>query len=273
LDNARFIGNVGWRQNEQTYDAISLVNNNLQDITFFFAYIDHVNRIFGDGDDLALNQRDFDSKSPLLNLSYSVRPFAKITGYTYLLDLSNEGGNPSSNTFGINLVGSHKFNNDKLNISYRAEYAYQQDTSDNPVDYEANYYHFKLGGAYEILDAGVGYEVLGSDDKTIGFATPLATGHAFNGWADVFLNTPPDGLEDLYVWAALKLPYDIPLKVIYHSFEAEKDGADFGNEIDAVISKKFGKNLGLLLKYANYVGKDSRFIDRNKFWAQIEFKY
>jgi hypothetical protein len=30
LDNHRFIGNVIWRQNEQTYDAVSLVNNSIE---------------------------------------------------------------------------------------------------------------------------------------------------------------------------------------------------------------------------------------------------
>ena len=38
-----------------------------------------------------------------------------------------------------------------------------------------------------------GYEELGSDGGVAAFQTPLATLHAFNGWADLFLTTPGDG--------------------------------------------------------------------------------
>ena len=31
------------------------------------------------------------------------------------------------------------------------------------------------------------------------FQTPLATKHAFQGWADQFLTTPADGIEDAYL--------------------------------------------------------------------------
>ena len=50
-----------------------------------------------------------------------------------------------------------------------------------------------------------GYEVLGADNG-VGFATPLATGHKFQGWADKFLTTPGDGIEDVYIgWRPLPL--------------------------------------------------------------------
>ena len=38
--------------------------------------------------------------------------------------------------------------------------------------------------------------------------TPLATLHAFNGWADMFLTTPANGLQDLYFRASYTLPMD-----------------------------------------------------------------
>ena len=40
----------------------------------------------------------------------------------------------------------------------------------------------------------------------------------------------------------------------------------------AVATNSFAQNQ-FTHELANYVGKDSRFVDRNKFWAQIEFKY
>ena len=50
-----------------------------------------------------------------------------------------------------------------------------------------------------------GYELLGSDDGKVAFNTPLATKHKFNGWADKFLGTPKEGLEDVYLTAKGKV--------------------------------------------------------------------
>ena len=45
---------------------------------------------------------------------------------------------------------------------------------------------------------GGGYEVLGADDGAAltSFQTPLATLHKFQGWADKFLTTPPNGIRE-----------------------------------------------------------------------------
>ena len=45
LDNDRFIGNVGFRQNEQTYDALSIQNTNIDDVTIFYSYLTNVNGV------------------------------------------------------------------------------------------------------------------------------------------------------------------------------------------------------------------------------------
>ncbi|MFT5806450.1 MAG: hypothetical protein ACI9LG_000713 [Moritella dasanensis] len=46
---------------------------------------------------------------------------------------------------------------------------------------------------------------MGSDSGDYGFATPLATLHKFNGWSDQFLNTPTQGLADLYLSVSSKV--------------------------------------------------------------------
>ena len=48
LDNQRFVGGVGWRQNEQTYDAFSVTTNALSNTTIFYSYVGQVRRIFGE---------------------------------------------------------------------------------------------------------------------------------------------------------------------------------------------------------------------------------
>ncbi len=50
LDNQRFVGGVGWRQNEQTYDGVLGQLQPLDKLTLTYAYINNINTIFGPGD-------------------------------------------------------------------------------------------------------------------------------------------------------------------------------------------------------------------------------
>ncbi len=264
LDNARFIGNVGWRQNEQTFDGFSIKNQGLENFTLYYSYIYNVNRIFGDDHPGG----NFDSRTHLFQTAYKGFSFGTITGYAYLVDLESGSAKPSSDTFGVSFNGARPLSED-TQVQYRAEFAWQQDAGNNPLDYDTEYYHLQLSGSKKHYKAGVGYESLGSNNG-VGFATPLATLHAFNGWADVFLSTPGTGLRDLYFWAGLSLPNKIPLKFVYHNFRSETGGIDLGTEWDVVASKKIGKHWTALVKYANYNGG---LADRQKFWAQLGFKY
>lgn len=269
LDNARFVGNVGWRQNEQTFDSFTINNKSVENLSLTYAYIANVNRIFGD--DHAAG--DWASDSHVLNVSYDgFNGYAKLTAYGYFLDFESDAPAASSNTIGGSVTGGVPIGDSDVKINYRAEFAYQEDTGDNPVDYSANYYHLAVDSGYKMFNFGAGYEVLGSDDGTIGFATPLATGHAFNGWADVFLGTPADGLEDIYAFVGANLPGGVPVKVFYHKFDANDGSNDYGQEIDVVASKKFGKNWSVLAKYAYYDEEDV-FAGRSKFWLQGEFNF
>lgn len=266
LDNARFVGNVGWRQNEQTYDALSFSNKSIPDTTVFYSYVHNVNRIFGD----AHPSGNFHSDTHLANISYSGIPVGTLTGYGYFLDLENAPAN-SSNTIGASFDGSHPITQD-LKGTYRAEYAYQSDAADNPVNYTAHYYHFQLGGVYQNANAGAGYEVL-TDDNGVGFSTPLATLHAFNGWADVFLATPSNGLKDFYVWAGYEFPCNIPVKFFFHKFNSNTGGSDYGQEFDLVASRKFGKHWTVLAKFAYYDAEDMPYQDTLKTWLQVGFNF
>jgi len=272
LDDHRFIGNVGWRQNEQTYDGVTVQNKSLPDTTLFYSYIYDVNRVFGDEHPMG----DFESNSHLINASWAGCPYAKVAGYAYLLDLDNSPAN-SSASFGVYVDGGYTFDKEaNAKINYHVEYAYQTDYADQPIDYDAHYFRVQLGGEINRFNLGAGHELLGSDNGK-GFATPLATLHAFNGWADVFLTTPAAGLVDWYVWAGVNLPYNIPLKAYYHEFSSDRGDDDYGQEIDVVASRKFGKHWTLLAKYAYYDGKEAFSsaapYDVHKGWAQVEFSF
>ena len=277
LDNHRFIGDSAWRQNQQTFDAIALRSTPLPDLSLFYGYIAHANRVYGDVDGLPPANQDFNSDSHLVNISYSAWRYARFVGYTYLLDLENAGGTASScATYGGYLAGSVPLN-EKISLGYRGEFAYQTDYAESPLAYGADYYNLEAGATIEPASFGAGWEVLGStlDDRgngNVSFRTPLSTVHPFNGWANVFGTIPPNGLRDAYGFVQITLPYEIPLRAAYHRFGADEGSADFGQEFDIMASRKFGRNWIITAKYAHYDGKDApAAFDVDKVWTQLEF--
>jgi hypothetical protein len=273
-DDARFIGNVGWRQNEQTYDSTLFQSAlGVEDLQLRYGYVWEVKRIFGDQGGPAT--ADFDSESHLIHLSYDKLSYLKPTFFTYLLDFSNSDGN-SANTFGLRLTGSVPLNDD-LEIVYAGSYAYQEDAADNPTSYDTHYYALDAKFVFKPLGAlGGGYEVLGSDDGKHQFSTPLATAHKFNGWADVFLNNGgANGLRDGYVYLAPRLPWGLKAKLVYHHFESDNGGNNLGDEYDAVISRQFGKYVNVLGKAAYYNSSSNSASpdDIVRFWIQAQLKF
>ncbi len=270
LDNDRFIGNVGWRQNEQTYDSLTLTNKSVQDTTIFYAYLTEVNNVKGGNDDM---------ESHLLNVGYSGLGFGKITGYGYFLDYDRESGKEvthSSRTLGLRFNGATDMGGAKL--LYTAEYAQQDDYKDGSNNIDYDYGLIKLGVNVAGFTIMGGYEELEGDDNVTGytgaFQTPLATLHGQNGWTDMFLATPAGGLEDRSISVSTKV-VGIKLKAVYHDYEAENGNVDYGDEWNFVAVKKFGKNYTVLAKYATFdvdndwVGKD----DKDKLWLQAGFKF
>jgi hypothetical protein len=230
-------------------------------------------------DNLPVANEDFRSDSHLLNASYSPWKYGKVTAYTYLLNFDNSPVN-SSMTYGVSYSGTFSIDtNSAARLNYRGEYARQTDYKNQPLEYAADYWNVELGGEYERFSLSGGCEMLGSDDGTKGFSTPLATLHAFNGWDDVFLNTPAAGLRDLYASFGINLPGKVPVRFVYHKYDADVGSADFGQEFDAVASHKFGKYWNVLMKYAYYDARDASPpaqatpSDVQKFWAQVEFNY
>lgn len=259
-DNERFIGNVGWRQNEQTFDAVTLGGHHADLFELAYGYVDNVNRIFGDANGTRPagekpNTSDFNSDSHLIHVTTRALPFVTVSGYAYLLDLGTRdfAASNSSDTVGLRLTGTQVLR-EGYALDYEGEYARQTDntaTADG-MDYAADYYLLKLGCSMPLATVGLAHEVL-SGDNGVGFATPLATGHAFNGWADVFLATPAAGLEDNYAFVSANLPGKIAAKVMYHAFSADQGSMDFGSEVDVDLKRKFGKTFSLQAQYANYM--------------------
>jgi hypothetical protein len=106
--------------------------------------------------------------------------------------------------------------------------------------------------------------------------------HAFNGWADLFLTTPANGLKDLYLRAAYALPVDfmaaktLNLSAAWHDFKTDTRNAGIGGEWDAQAELTMAANLSVLLKYADYQGAGlaaGGFADKSVFWLQTAYRY
>ena len=259
LDNARFVGNVGWRQNEQTYDAALLNTTAIKGLSANYAFVDQINGITG-----GASKTD----THLLNVSYKGLPNAKITAYAYMIDMETGTDNK---TLGASVSGKLPIGSE-IKMIYSGEFAQMSDYADNDSSESANYYALELGAKLKQATIKLGYEVLGGDGTT-SFSTPLATKHKFNGWADMFLGTPGDGLVDTYITAAGKVS-GIKLLATYHMFSSDNGGDDYGSEIDLLAAKKFGKHYSVGIKYANYMQGDlASKTDTSKLWLWGGIKF
>ncbi len=286
LDNQRFVGDSGWRQNMQTFDAIGLQSSPVAGLSLYYSYLWNVNRVSGNVSGLPPANTDFDSQSHLINVSYSGWEYGRFVGYAYLLDLSNAAGNANScATYGGYFAGATPIS-EQIVIDYRAEFAWQNEYANSPLQYNADYYSVEAGANIRPVAFGAGYEVLGSGANNgvgggrVGFKTPLASPHSFNGWAEAFVTHPANGLQDLYGFIQVTLPAQIPVKFVYHKFDADHGDGNYGQEFDVAISKKLGKNWSALIEYADYLGEDAAIpaltgsnVNIQKFWAAVEFNF
>ena len=264
LDNARFVGNVGWRQNEQTFDAITLKTGIIPKTTLFYGYVFNANTILGTNREM---------NSHLINAAFNGLPFGKLTAYAYLLDF-DPGAGLDSSTIGVRFAGSQD-TGAGFKLLYTFEYANQSDYKD-AASFNADYLLIELGGSFKGITVKGGYEVLGSDGGAAAFQMPLATLHEFQGWADRFLNTPATGIEDIYGVVSVKFA-GITLLFVYHDFSSEDGGVDYGTEIDLRATRKFGKYLSAGVKFSHYnasnPGAGGVNNDADKLWLWLGFNY
>lgn len=263
FDNARFVGNVGWRQNEQTYDGVYLQHKK-GGFDWQAAWVGYVNRIFGRDVDAGRQKNN----TWLFNGSKSWDRWGKLVAYYYGIE-NKDAAAFSTTTYGLRYTNKHS--SDGLTVSYSLDLANQSDAHNNPVNYSASYYRFDVSVGIKMFTPYLGYEVLGGDANKPGsaFRTPLATLHAFNGWADKFLVTPQAGLNDLFLGVKGNLA-GWNWNVVYHDFTAEDSDLKFGTELDASIGTSFAEHYGVLFKAARFSnGPISPYDDTTKLWVQF----
>ncbi|ALS98346.1 hypothetical protein [Lacimicrobium alkaliphilum] len=257
-DNQRFVGGVGWRQNEQTFDGYRIQYSSASALKLDYSYITNVNRIFSDKSP-AGNLR---GKLQLLNGQYQLAEGHQLSGFGYWLDF-DQALALSTQTLGLSYRGQ------LAGLNLHAAYATQQDYADNLKDYSADYYQFELSGKLGQVGYTAGIETLGGDKGGV-FITPLATLHKFQGFADKFLNTPAQGIEDIYLGVSSSFN-DVTFNLTWHQFNSDRGDMDYGNEWDLSAAYKVNSTVGLLVKYARYQA-DEFATDTDKLWLMVSAK-
>lgn len=263
-DNAAFIGNVGWRQNEQTYDAVSITNKSIDGLTLSYSYVDQVNRVFGSSASGIF--KDAPGEIHLINGSYTGIKGLTLGGYAYLMEFDEKAAKKWDNsTYGASAKG-------KLGgVDLYGEVAYQNEAGDKN-DKDAMYFHVNATKAFGKQSLTLGVEQLDA-----GFQTPLATVHAFNGYADATdvrrIDGSHGGLTDAYLTHVMPIFWGIKWANSVHFFGDNSLGTDLGFGFDSVLTKKFDDHFTAILKVATFESNDAQYVSTTRASFEVDYTF
>jgi len=275
FDNWRYIGDVRFRQNWQVFNGLSLVNKSLPNTEIALAHYEQVKQI---------TTKIQDANIDIANIKYNITPSTSLVGYGYLIDWNGKALETTSNkTFGLRLDGSQKLD-DHWKVLYTAEYAKQDDYKGGSKLIDNDYYRVGAGAGYGDWFLRIDQEKLSGNSDGKAFQTPLGTNHLFQGWADVFLTTPKEGIEDTILIAGGKV-MDATIKAEYHFINSDRNfakvgggtGDRYGKEFDLGVYYKFTKQISGSVEYANFKEDDKysagRKRDIEKFWLTAVYAF
>ncbi len=276
-DDQRWWGNSApFRQNDQTYDAVR-GEAKLGPVMLDASYAIAMRTVFGVE---AGPRTAYDGNYFAVNGGTKLGPVT-VKGFAYLLDfdLKEQAGtlalpNADTQTYGARATGAFKLS-PRATLNLTASYAVQSDWKNNTSNYAADYIAAEAGLVFGQFGVLAGYEKMGSDAGRA-VQTPFAALHKFDGWADQFLTTPANGLEDWYAGAQVRFPKvkalpGLNAAVTYHRFDSDVGSLHYGDEWDASVGFKV-QRFTILAKYANY-NVATFGTDTQKFWLQAELAF
>ena len=261
-DNAAHIGDVIWRQNQQTYDAFSIVNTSVPGLTVRYALANQVNRIFGS------DATGIFSNAPgelhLFNASYTGIKGLTLGSYVYLMEFDDAAAAGfDNNTFGLSAKGN------LAGLALHGELAWQ-DKAGALNNEEGLYAHFT---ATKTL--GPQAFTLGLEHLDAGVQTPLSTVHAFNGYADATdgrrVAGTHGGLTDTYLSHSLPILWGMKWINTAHIFGDNAIGTDLGFGFDSVLAKKFDNHFTAIGKLGYFDTNDALYKSTTR--ATVELNY
>jgi len=252
------VGGVAWRQNEQTFDAVSIKSTYFDDFTIFASYSDQANIIFADTNEDAVNH---EGEFVFVNVDYTGFDFP-ITAY--YVDNSYESGPLLNGTPIEDLRDGNTFG-----LHTKIGGLYLEGAVQNGDEYAHIAYSTKVGK--HSLRAGL-------EQLNGGFSTPFSTAHKFGGWADAILgqrvNGTGNGTSDFYLKYATKLPFGVVFKAHGHYFTDDTYSQTVGSELDLLLVKQITAGVKGIFKFADFDGAGSApLADREIYTAEINFSF
>ena len=276
LADQRFVGSAGFRQNEQTYDAVRLQVGKPAGLSADLTYSWSVRTVNG-RNGAGTRPQAIGGDNILAVVGYGT-PIGTVSGFAYLVDqdeVAVQGYRLASQTWGLRFAGSQSLAKD-VKLTYVASWARQSDWHRNPNDYAADYWLAEVGVSAGGLSATGGYEILGADGGAAftSVQTPLASHFRFNGWAGKFVTTPPNGLRDLYAslgygWKKTAGFDAIGVIGVWHHFDSDRADQHYGDEIGLALTAKRGRTGGSV-RYAHYRA-DAFATDTDRLWLTLEW--
>lgn len=259
--NQRFLGGVAWRQNEQTLDGYRLQQKLPANVLAEVGYYHNVNRIFGPKGPQA------DQKGSFVTglLQWQIQEGQQLSGFIYDFDFDNWASR-SSRTEGVHYLGHFS---SLAGFQLQLSVAKQEDAHNATHAFSHNYHRLHAQYKFSQITVGYGNERLAGDGISA-FQTPLATLHAFQGFADLFLNTPNRGLRDS--WFHISYPFDkVNLNLAWHEFKTDAGNDKYGTELNLTATYQFTNQVNAMFKLARYQA-DHFGTDTNKAWFMLSYQ-
>jgi hypothetical protein len=269
LGAATFVGSARFRQNQSSYDALTLSDHTLlPDTHLQYGFIWLVDTPTGE----QAPSGDWNTRSHVMQADYTGLSPIELGIYAVLLDIDDRP-TQSSKTFGALLDGEWVVG--EASVLARSEFAWQGNWGNNPT---------ALSEHLLRAEAGLGYRGARqqSGNGSVALQTPIGKKHGNRGWADVFSTTPAAGLWDFWGearlvakeadWLGLDLAgtplQSLEVSAAHHRFHDDRGATDYGHETDLRLRFAPFDNVTVSLDYADY--RAATFgVDTRKFWFSV----
>jgi hypothetical protein len=270
LDNVRFVGNVEFRQVMQVFNGVMLENRSIRALELNYAHFQRVKNIFA---------QQKQTRIDLFRAAWTFMPESQLVGFAYFQDQPNTGqstgfADNSNRIVGVRANGAYPLGQ-ATKLIYTAEYAVQDDYAGGDDRIDASYWRLGGGAQWGATFVRLDHDSLGSNNGLYGFQTPLGTNHLFQGWTDLFLTTPAQGIRDTYVTAGTDVK-GVKLYTEVHDFRSDFGSIRYGWEVDLRAAYAFDKRLTGQVEYAHFREDDqlagaARKPDTDRLWLTLIF--
>ncbi|MDO1559532.1 hypothetical protein Q0812_08840 [Brevundimonas sp. 2R-24] len=264
LGDGRFVGNSGWRQNEQTFDALRINTTVARGLSVTFLHAKNVRRFPGADHPQGVWRGAVNALS-----AQAETPAGRLSGLYLTSDLE---GRPAESlrTWVIAVEGERRVTG-QTEAAWRLDYGRQSAFGPNHGDFSVAYARAVVGVRRQDWSVQVGREWLEGDGPHA-FQTPLGSNHAFLGWSDVIGATPSYGLTDDLL-RVQRAGGRFRLAAEAHSFQDGSGRNAVGREFDISASAPLGERLSIEAKAARFESRRLAFADFSKVWLTLEYRY